>query len=307
MARLSCVNIRAACVFARTHACLRTVQLSASARGFVRVSLENTTAARTQRDIVPAHTAPSPCSHFESHRFDLCSVLPLSAVKHQRVRRTLGAHPRRAPVPSSSRGPRPHVKKQRHLPGHPTRVLRHCCLGHLRVLQRACHGRRCCRQAAGLPRSGNARADAISDTSADSTANDGVAYVHPNSHRCAQQSRRFFWRRDHSLRRGPPASDGVATGASDSVVFETDSGVPWTWSCASCTSTGCAITAPSNAGASASASASPLLVGTVPVALGDLRCIGSITRMCDRSPRRFLCDSSVLGMCTLAGNWAGRT
>jgi hypothetical protein len=76
----------------------------------------------------------------------------------------------------------------------------------------------------------------------------------------------------------------AAAGAVEAVTFETASGAPWTWSCASCPPGGCAITARSN-GTASSASTPPMLVGTVPAALGDLWCIGKITRMCVRSGR----------------------
>ncbi len=77
----------------------------------------------------------------------------------------------------------------------------------------------------------------------------------------------------------------AAAGAVEAVTFETASGVPWTWSCASCPPGGCAITAPRNALSASSASAPPPLVGTVPATLGDLWCIGRITSMCVRSRR----------------------
>jgi hypothetical protein len=77
----------------------------------------------------------------------------------------------------------------------------------------------------------------------------------------------------------------AAAGAVEAVTFETASGAPWTWSCASCPPDGCAVTAPSNAGSASSASTPPLLVGTVPAALGDLWCIGRITSMCVCSRR----------------------
>jgi hypothetical protein len=152
---LSCLSIHAVCVSARTHAYPHQ-------RLFVRVFLEYTTDARTQRDIVPTNTrrrAPAATTRAAVLSVDVCSILHRCAIQHQRVRRTLGAHHRRAHVPGSSRSPRPHVRKQRHLSSHATRVLRHGCLGHRCVLQRSCHRRRRCRQAAGLPRSGNARAD----------------------------------------------------------------------------------------------------------------------------------------------------
>jgi hypothetical protein len=77
----------------------------------------------------------------------------------------------------------------------------------------------------------------------------------------------------------------AAAGAVEAVTFETASGAPWTWSCASCPPDGCAITAPSNAGKAASASTALMLVGTVPATLGDLWCIGRITSMCVLSHR----------------------
>jgi hypothetical protein len=77
----------------------------------------------------------------------------------------------------------------------------------------------------------------------------------------------------------------AAAGAVEAVAFETASGAPWAWSCASCPSVGCAITAPSNTGSASSASTPPRLVSTVPAALGDLWCIGRITSMCARSHR----------------------
>jgi hypothetical protein len=79
----------------------------------------------------------------------------------------------------------------------------------------------------------------------------------------------------------------AAAGAVEAVTFETASGAPWMWSCTSCPPDGCAIIAPSNADSASSASTPPILVGTVPAALGDLWCIGRITRMCAR-PRRAL-------------------
>ncbi len=80
----------------------------------------------------------------------------------------------------------------------------------------------------------------------------------------------------------------AAAGAVEAVTFETASGAPWMWSCTSCAPDGCAITAPSNAGLASTANTPPILVGTVPAALGDLWCIGRITSMCARSRRAFL-------------------
>ena len=126
-----------------------------------------------------------------------------------------------------------------------------------------------------------------------SSARAATALVRQHRHCCRRRPRRPDPRLRHQRPRRPSAvrtrrfpcgrqhtCPTAAAGAVEAVTFETASGAPWTWSCASCPPGGCAITAPRNASSASSASAPPMLVGTVPAALGDLWCIGRITRMC---------------------------
>ncbi len=66
----------------------------------------------------------------------------------------------------------------------------------------------------------------------------------------------------------------TVAGAIDSISFQTVSGAPWTWSCASCAPTGCAIIATNVAAAAPPASACgndpvELALSTLPLGIGD--------------------------------------
>jgi hypothetical protein len=96
---------------------------------------------------------------------------------------------------------------------------------------------------------------------------------HPNGRRCVQQIRGF-----RSL---PPVACCAAVHASgvahaeavESVDFQTGSGVPWTWRCASCAPSSCSIVAPNKQPAAPPSSACSgvvqLTLSTSPLSIGD--------------------------------------
>jgi hypothetical protein len=82
-----------------------------------------------------------------------------------------------------------------------------------------------------------------------------------------------FQRCEHSPapmpQRSAHTSYGFAAGEIEAVTFATVAGTPWTWSCASCTTTACAIVAPNRPPATACSGTVRLALSTFTIGIGD--------------------------------------